>query len=39
VDEVIALALSRQPEAIIWEEKPDEIAAAPGDARTASLPH
>ncbi|OYY01991.1 MAG: endopeptidase La, partial [Acidocella sp. 35-58-6] len=39
VDEVIALALSRQPEAIVWEEKPDEIAAAPGDTRAASLPH
>ncbi|HQT65299.1 MAG: endopeptidase La [Acidocella sp. 20-57-95] len=39
VDEVIALALSRQPEPIIWEEKPEEIAAASGDARAASLPH
>jgi ATP-dependent Lon protease len=39
VDEVIAHALSRQPEPIIWEEKPDDIAAAPADGRTASLPH
>jgi ATP-dependent Lon protease len=39
VDEVIDRALARKPEPIIWEEKPDEIAAAPGDARVASLPH
>jgi ATP-dependent Lon protease len=39
VDEVIAHALSRQPEPIIWEEKPDEIAAAASEGRAASLPH
>jgi ATP-dependent Lon protease len=39
VDEVIDRALTRKPEPIIWEEKPDEIAASPGDARVASLPH
>jgi ATP-dependent Lon protease len=39
VDEVIDLALVRKPEAIIWEEKPEEIAAAPADGRAASLPH
>jgi ATP-dependent Lon protease len=39
VDEVIDLALVRKPEAIIWEEKPDEIAAAAADGRAASLPH
>jgi ATP-dependent Lon protease len=39
VDEVIGRALSRQPVPIEWEEKPDELAAAAGDGRTASLPH
>lgn len=39
VDEVIAHALSRKPEPIIWEEKPDEIAATTADGRAASLPH
>jgi ATP-dependent Lon protease len=39
VDEVIDLALVRKPEPIEWEEKSDEITAATGDARAASLPH
>jgi ATP-dependent Lon protease len=39
VDEVVGLALSRKPEPIDWEEKPEEIAAAVGDTRVASLPH
>jgi ATP-dependent Lon protease len=39
VDEVIARALSRIPEPIEWEEKPDELVAPVTDARTPSLPH
>jgi ATP-dependent Lon protease len=39
VDEVIGLALSRKPEPIDWEEKPDEIAAVPGVVPVPSLPH
>jgi ATP-dependent Lon protease len=39
VDEVIAHALSRKPEPIDWEEKPDEIATPVGDNRATSLPH
>jgi ATP-dependent Lon protease len=39
VDEVINQALVRKPEAIIWEEKPDDIALAPDIGKAASLPH
>jgi ATP-dependent Lon protease len=39
VDEVIDRALSRKPEAIEWEEKPDEIAAKTEDGRAAPLTH
>jgi ATP-dependent Lon protease len=39
VDEVIDRALSRKPEAIEWEEKPDEIAAKTEDGRVVSRPH
>jgi len=39
VDEVIARALSRKPEPIEWEEKPDELSATPVDTRAPSLPH
>ncbi len=39
VDEVIGRALSRKPEPIDWDDITDEIAAAPGDTRAASLPH
>jgi ATP-dependent Lon protease len=39
VDEVIARALTRNPEPIDWEEKPDELATAVTDVRTPSLPH
>jgi ATP-dependent Lon protease len=39
VDEVIDRALSRKPEPIEWEEKPDELPSAPVDARATSLPH
>jgi ATP-dependent Lon protease len=39
VDEVIDRALSRKPEPIEWEEKPDELASTPVDTRAPSLPH
>jgi len=39
VDEVIDRALSRKPEPIEWEEKPDELASTPVDTRATSLPH
>ncbi|MDE8350262.1 MAG: magnesium chelatase domain-containing protein, partial [Acidocella sp.] len=39
VDEVIDLALSAKPEPIIWEEKPDDVAAVTADGRAALLPH
>jgi ATP-dependent Lon protease len=39
VDEVIERALVRKPEPIDWEDTSDDIAAAPGDARAAVLPH
>ncbi len=39
VDEVIERALSRKPEPIEWEEKPDELPATPVDTRVPSLPH
>ena len=39
VDEVIERALVRKPEPIDWEDAADDIAAAPGDARAAVLPH
>jgi ATP-dependent Lon protease len=39
VDEVIDKALSRKPEAIEWEEKPDDIAAKTEDGRVAPLTH
>jgi ATP-dependent Lon protease len=39
VDEVIAQALSRRPEAITWEEPPEPVAPAAGAAAGASLPH
>jgi ATP-dependent Lon protease len=39
VDEVIAQALARRPEAITWEEPPEPVAPAAGVAPGASLPH
>ena len=39
VDEVIAQALARRPEAIEWEEPPEPVAAHPVLPATASLPH
>jgi ATP-dependent Lon protease len=39
VDEVIDRALARKPEAIEWEEKPDEIAAKTEDGRAVIRPH
>ncbi len=39
VDEVIAQALVRQPEAIEWEEPADPVAAVAGLAEGPSLPH
>jgi ATP-dependent Lon protease len=39
VDEVIDRALSRKPEAIEWEEKPDEISGKTEDGRVAPLTH
>jgi ATP-dependent Lon protease len=39
VDEVIAQALSRRPEAITWEEPPEPVAPAAGEPAGASLPH
>ena len=39
VDDVIGQALVRKPEPIEWEEAPEPVAAAPGAAAAASLPH
>jgi ATP-dependent Lon protease len=39
VDEVIAQALSRKPEAITWEEPAEPVAPAPEAGTGASLPH
>ncbi len=39
VDEVIAQALARRPEAIEWEEPPEPVAAAKPAEATALLPH
>ncbi|HEY1857167.1 endopeptidase La [Acidocella sp.] len=39
VDDVIGRALVRKPEPIDWEDAADDLAAAPGDARAAVLPH
>ena len=39
VDEVIAQALARRPEAIEWEEPPEPVAAPRSTEATASLPH
>jgi ATP-dependent Lon protease len=39
VDEVIAQALARRPEAIEWEEPPEPIAPPPTEQPAASLPH
>jgi ATP-dependent Lon protease len=39
VDEVIAQALARRPEAIEWEEPPEPVAPPPQEPATASLPH
>ncbi len=39
VDEVIAQALSRRPEAITWEEPPEPVAPKAGEPAGASLPH
>jgi len=39
VDEVIAQALARRPEAIEWEEPPEPIAPPPPEQPAASLPH
>jgi ATP-dependent Lon protease len=39
VDEVIAQALARKPEAITWEEPPEPVAPKPGEPAGASLPH
>jgi ATP-dependent Lon protease len=39
VDEVIAQALARRPEAIEWEEPAEPVAPPPQEPATASLPH
>jgi ATP-dependent Lon protease len=39
VDQVIAQALARKPEAIEWVEPPEPVAAATPEATGASLPH
>ena len=39
VDEVIAQALARRPEAIEWEEPPEPVTPPPAQPATASLPH
>jgi ATP-dependent Lon protease len=39
VDEVIAQALARRPEAIEWEEPPEPVTPSPAQPATASLPH
>jgi ATP-dependent Lon protease len=39
VDEVIAQALVRRPQAIEWEEPPEPVAPPPPEQPTASLPH
>ncbi len=39
VDQVIAQALVRKPEAIEWVEPPEPVAAAGAEATAASLPH
>ena len=39
VDEVIAQALARRPEAIEWEEPPEPVAPPPQEQPSASLPH
>jgi len=39
VDEVIAQALARRPEAIEWEEPPEPVVPPPPAQTTASLPH
>jgi ATP-dependent Lon protease len=39
VDEVIAQALARRPEAIEWEEPPEPVVPTPPAQTTASLPH
>jgi ATP-dependent Lon protease len=39
VDEVIAQALARKPEAIEWEEPPEPVVPPPPQQATASLPH
>ena len=39
VDQVIAQALARKPEAIEWVEPPEPVAAAATEATGASLPH
>ena len=39
VDDVIERALVRKPEPIDWEDAAEDLAAAPGDARAAVLPH
>ncbi len=39
VDEVIAQALARRPEAIEWEEPPEPVAPPPQEQPSVSLPH
>jgi ATP-dependent Lon protease len=39
VDEVIAQALVRRPEAIEWEEPPEPVAPSAVQPASASLPH
>ncbi len=39
VDEVIAQALARRPEAIEWEEPPEPVAPPPPEQPSVSLPH
>ena len=39
VDQVIAQALARKPEAIEWVEPPEPVAATGAEATAASLPH
>jgi ATP-dependent Lon protease len=39
VDEVIAQALARRPEAIEWEEPAEPVTPPPPQPATASLPH
>ena len=39
VDQVIAQALARKPEAIVWEEPPEPVPVVPPTGTAASLPH